>query len=401
MSNEAEAEEVKTEVVENQLTIAVKESGLDKTKAQVLLDNFSGYFQIASDWEKTAKALVITTIHQKVEMKKAREGRLFLKEKRIAIDKTRKNLKEASLREGQTIDALARILTNLIVPIEEDLKAKEEFAERLEAEQKKALNDLRVAETVVYSEFIPAGLDFGAMDESNYQKILTGAKLQQQAKIEAEAKAESDRLAKIEADVAEQKRIREENERLRIEAEAKEKALAEERAKVEAERKVQEDIARKEREAAEAKLKAEREKSESAAKAQEEAKAKELARVQAEWAAKAAIEKEKRDKDEAEFKAKMEAARIEKEKAEAEKAKLAAELKAKADKEAAELKAKEDADRKAANAPDKEKLFALALEIESFPFPVIVNPEGEKVLSNVAILMKKVVAYIRENTDKL
>ena len=32
--------------MEDKLLIIVKESGLEKTKAQVLLDNFSAYFQI-------------------------------------------------------------------------------------------------------------------------------------------------------------------------------------------------------------------------------------------------------------------------------------------------------------------------------------------------------------------
>jgi len=44
--------------MENQLSVIVKESGLEKTKAQVLLDNFSTYFQIASEWEKKAKTIV-------------------------------------------------------------------------------------------------------------------------------------------------------------------------------------------------------------------------------------------------------------------------------------------------------------------------------------------------------
>lgn len=37
-------------------------------------------------------------------------------------------LKESALREGQTIDAIAKILKNLITPIEEDLEKKERFA---------------------------------------------------------------------------------------------------------------------------------------------------------------------------------------------------------------------------------------------------------------------------------
>lgn len=352
-------------VEENQLVKVVNESGLDKTKAQVLLDNFSSYFELASDWEKKANSLVITDVSQKAEMKMAREGRLFLREKRIAIEKTRKTLKENSLREGQTIDAIAKILTNLITPIEQDLESKEKYAEVKEAERKAELKKEREIEVSAYSEFVPEGLDFGSMDDANYQKILSGAKLQKQAKIEADAKAEAERIAKIKAEEEERKRTQEENARLKAEADAKEKALAEERAKAEAARKEAEEKARKEREIAEAKLKAEREK-----------------------------------------------ARIEAEKAAAEKAKLEAELKAKAEAERraimdaqakaeAEKKAKEEAERKAANAPDKEKLIAVANQISSIQFPDFSGEDGKKIISDVKTLLNKVVVFIKDKTDKM
>lgn len=119
-------------IMDNQLITLINENGLDKTKSQVLLDNFSGYFDLAADWERKAKALVITSVEQTAEMKMAGEGRRFLKQKRVAVESTRKQLKEASLREGQTIDAIAKILKNLIEPIEKDLEEKEKFAERIE-----------------------------------------------------------------------------------------------------------------------------------------------------------------------------------------------------------------------------------------------------------------------------
>ncbi len=93
----------KEKEMKNDLALMIKESGLEQTKAQVLLDKFTGYFQIASDWEKKAKAITVTDAGQKAEMQMARTGRLFLREKRIQIDRTRKELKEQSLREGKAI----------------------------------------------------------------------------------------------------------------------------------------------------------------------------------------------------------------------------------------------------------------------------------------------------------
>ena len=54
--------------MENQLQIIVKESGLEQTKAKVLLDNFTNYFEIADEWAKKTKTLVVTNENQKAEM---------------------------------------------------------------------------------------------------------------------------------------------------------------------------------------------------------------------------------------------------------------------------------------------------------------------------------------------
>ncbi len=181
-------EEVMNElVVVDKLAVIVKESGLEQTKAQVLLDKFTGYFQIASDWEKKAKVIVVTDAGQKAEMQMAKTGRLFLREKRIQIERTRKELKEQSLREGKAIDGIANVLKAVIVPIEEYLGQQEKFVE------------------------------------------IKAAEIAERARIEMEEKAEKDRLAKEEAERKEQERIRLENVKLKEEAEEKEKELKEEK----------------------------------------------------------------------------------------------------------------------------------------------------------------------------
>jgi len=215
--------------MENELQVIVKESGLEETKAQVILSKFQDYFAIASEWEAKAKNIVVTSANQKPEMEMARVGRLFLKEKRTAIEKARKELKEQALREGKAIDGIANVLKALIVPVEEYLEKQEKFVEIQEAAKAEAL------------------------------------------RIEVEKRIEEERIAKEKEVAAEQERIRVENERLKQEAVEREKKIAEERkaqeialnaerAKADAERKELEAKAKAEREAAEAKAKAEQEK---------------------------------------------------------------------------------------------------------------------------------------------
>lgn len=346
----------------------VNESGLDKTKSQVLLENFSNYFEIASDWEKKASMLVVNNIEQKAEMKMAREGRLFLKEKRVAVEKTRKALKENALREGQTIDAIAKVLTNLIIPIEKDLEEKEKFAEIQEAKRIDALNEERVKEIEPYTEYIPYGMNLGQLSNDDYNKLLSGAKLQKQAEEEAQRKAEEERIAKEKAEAEERERVRLENERLKKEAEEKERELA----KAKAEREASEEKAKKELEAQKKRLEEERIKAEAQRKAIEE---------------KARLEREENErllKIERDKQAKIEAERIEE-----------------AKRVEAERKAKEDAEKKAKSAPDKEKLFVLATAIYEFSIPEVVSDEAKTITANVKILLSKIETYIKEQANKL
>lgn len=248
----------------NQLELIVRQSGLEVTspKAKELLEQFSSYFDVAADWEKKAATLVVTDASQTAEMKMAREGRLFLKEKRIAIEKKRKELKEQALREGKAIDGMANILKALIVPIEEYLDKQEHFVEIKAAEDTERI------------------------------------------RIEMEQKAEQERVSKEKAEAEERERMRLENEQLRKEAEEKERALAEERAKAEAEKKkLEQEAAAAARKAAEEKAQAE-----AALKVEQDKALAERRRVEAEREAEKRKAEEERQRVEAERKREQEEA---------------------------------------------------------------------------------------------
>ena len=123
----------------NQLQTIVENSGLEKTKAQVLLDKFSNYFEVAAKWETQAKTLKVTDASQTSEMAIARIGRLELRQERIRLENERVDLKAEALREGKAIDGIANVLKAVIVPIEEYLGKQEKFVEIKEAEKKEAI----------------------------------------------------------------------------------------------------------------------------------------------------------------------------------------------------------------------------------------------------------------------
>lgn len=243
---------------ESPLVQIVEQSGLETTKANYILEKFKDFFTVASEWEQKAKALKVTNVSQVAEMKMAREGRLFLKAKRIEVEKARKELKEQSLREGQTIDSIAKILKNLIEPTEEYLEQQEKFKEIEEAKIKAAKTAERIEQLRPYVQDIHESMISDMTDEM-FQSYFTGVKKSHEDKIEAERKAEEERIAREKAAEEERERIRIENEKLKIEREAQEAKLEaerKERERVQAElkaREAAEEKARKEREAAEEK----------------------------------------------------------------------------------------------------------------------------------------------------
>jgi hypothetical protein len=262
----------------SQLEVIVRENALTPVEGKSLIERFGNYEQVAQEWEAKAHAIVVTSVTQTTEMAMAKQARKKFSEMRIEVEKARVAMKEQALRKGQAIDAVAKYLVSLIKPIEDYLK-----------------------------------------DQEDFSKIWAEKKLAEQQALEAQ-KVEEARIAKEKADALEQERIRKENERLKKEAEAKEKALEKERAEQAEKLRVIQLEKEKSEKAAEEKLMAEREKArEEAATAQkiQDAKDAEMARQQKEAEDKRlALEernrklKELADKELAEEKARAEKERL-------------------------------------------------------------------------------------------
>ena len=334
---------------QNKLELIVEKSGLDKQKQDYILERFQDFFKIASEWETTAKSIVVTRPDQVAEMKMAREGRLFLKGKRVEIEKGRKELKEQSLREGKTIDGIASTLKDLIEPIEDYLSEQERFVEIEEEKRKEALRIERTALLTPFNIDLTV-YNLGEMKQEQFDGLLKA----QTEIVENQKKLEFERIAKEKSEAEERERIRIENEKLRKEAERREKEIAEERAKAEAERRAIEEKNRKDREQAEAKAKKEREEAQKSL--DEVHKAKE---------------------------------------------KLEAELKAKAKKEEEERKEKIELEKRAKRAPEKVKLFALAVEIENIKLPDVSSDEAKKIIEDTKSLIIKLTTFIKQKAGTL
>lgn len=448
-----------TELVDDtpqELQVIVQQNSLQPATAQSLQSSFAPIFAQARGVIEKSRGIVVTDTTQKLEMKMARACRLELKGIRVAGDKLRKELKDESLRVGRAIDGFNSILLHIVETEEKRLQAQEDFVEFKEAQRKAALKADR-EKVLAAIQVDPALYQLSDMSEETFQQLVEGTKLARAAEAERRRKEEADRIEREAKAAAEQERIRQENERLKREAaekaeadklakekrhdlhctrmailgaekllsngevqdadfvesygvqtedefmviitrlrerqadqkrladeraeaqrklkEAEEKAAAE-KARVEAERKAAEEKAAKERAAIEAKAKAER-----------EAAAKKHAEEQRVAAEKSRIERESAEKQAAEQKAARE--------------KLEREI---AEQKAAEAKRLADiaeAARKAAAAPDKDRLIAYAYAVQALELPSSSTPEATAIANTVKASRDKFVAWILEKAGGL
>jgi len=211
---------------------------------------------------------------------------------RTGIAAIHKTQKQFFWSAGKFVDAWKNAETLPVEQMEEKLKEKAQFAERLAAERKQKLQDERVALALVHDPDA-ADTDFASMTEKKWEEIYEnlvwlGERRKQKEEEEekarlAEEKAEADRLAKEKAeqkakDVELAKLKKEADERDAKEAEAQKIRDAEAK-KLDDERKAKEkahnaEIAANQKKLAEAKAEADRLEADAKAKADAEAKAK-------------------------------------------------------------------------------------------------------------------------------
>lgn len=311
------------------------EFGIEESKATELIGNLPQIKGERQILEQMYEQVILLDIEDKNTSKKAKELRLKIKENRTkGIEVWHKTSKDFFLKGGQFVDAIKRLEIAVNQRMEENLEQIEKHFEIKEAKRKQELSELRIAELELYSEFVPMGINFGELSDEEYLKIFNGSKLQYEAKLEADKKAEEQRIAqeKEEAEAREQQRL--ENERLKAEAEKREK-------EIEAERKKQAEIL-----------------------AKQKAEAEKIARAEAEKQAKIQAEKDAELKRERDAKAKLEAELH---------AKKEAEAKAESERIAEEKRLRLEADKKA-KAPIKKQL---SIWVDEFTIPEI-NVENEK-----------------------
>jgi colicin import membrane protein len=310
------------------IKINPNEFGLEEKQAETIL---SGLQQILAEREILAQNYSSTI---ELEITEAnipvfKELRRKIADNRTkGIEKWHKVNKEFYLRGGQFVDAIKRKEIAENERMETNLLECEKHFENLEKKRLQELHESRAAQLTTYEVENVNELNLSTMTQDVFDAFLDASRNKYAAKLEAAARAEAERLSAIEAEKARIEAQRIENERLKAEAEAREKEL-------EIERKKQAEL-----------LAAEKAKADAVRKEAEES---------------ARIEREKQE-------AILAQERAEKAKLEAElKAKADAEAKAEAERKASQIAAEKEA-AKLAKAPIKKQLIAWVDTFELPPF---------------------------------
>jgi hypothetical protein len=213
-----------------ELQIIIAEQELEPSKVEGLLEKFTDYLGKAKTIAAQGKHIVVTSEGQKSEMQEAKKLRIELRDIRIAADKTRKDLKEQSLREGRAIDGVYNIIKALIVPVEEHLEKQEKFIEEIEKKRAEEKHQKRVQELSPFVNDISV-YDLKNMSEETFQELLGNSKKAKEDQAKAEKQAEELRITQEKKDAAEKEASRLQREKLEKENEEKQKALDEQKKK--------------------------------------------------------------------------------------------------------------------------------------------------------------------------
>lgn len=387
MNNELEL--ITTDAPE--LARVVSTAALEPTTGERLIRGFAPFFRDAKTILDTSRTITVTDATQVTEIKASRENRLKLRAVRIAADKTRKELKEDSMKLGTAIQSVYNILILDIEKEEKRLQDSEDFAARAEAARKEKLKAERTAALVNADALADlAGYDLAAMPDASFGSLLESFKRAASERKAAAERAEAERVERER--LAAEEAARKEAELLAALAEAK--RVAAELARVEAAAKAERESAAAEAKRLADEARAEQLKRDAEIIAQRAAEKAECDRLQA--IADAAADEERRL-------AKSEAERLAEEarKAREEYARLA---KIEVDRIAAEAKAKAEAAesaRLAAQAPDKEKLVAFAASVEALTVPEVTTEAAQKVRTEVSAKVRNFANWIRAQSAGL
>tara|TARA_R110000772_G_scaffold120327_1_gene226496 strand:+ start:2902 stop:3873 length:972 start_codon:yes stop_codon:yes gene_type:complete len=257
--------------------LAVKVSANKQAEVQTVLEQI---FTGTDEWEKQVDAIEVKDVNDKMSIELAEVARRNSKQARLSAEKIFdskreevQNLKAEFDSEDKLWLKAKQVMQIKFKAIEAKAEWKATFVKRFESEQKELRTQKRINEVSKFAEI--NRFEFEAMSDESFSSFVNGLKTTHENKIEAERKAEADRLAKEKAEAEAREKQRIENQRLKAEADKREKEILAERKASEqkaAKAKAEADLIKAELQAKkDAEIKAENERKQAELKAKTEA----------------------------------------------------------------------------------------------------------------------------------
>lgn len=181
--------------MENEIIEVINKNELPETMAENLKQEFLPFYEKVSGIKDQVKNIKVESADQVELMSEARGARLSLKKIRTETENRRKKLKADIVLKGKAIDGMANIIKHLIVPLENHLQDQEDFIKiQREKERARIIEDRENK----LSEFVDDITVFsvGDMSEDAYNKLLENSRVAYKARIQAEQEAEKERAEK-------------------------------------------------------------------------------------------------------------------------------------------------------------------------------------------------------------
>lgn len=197
-----------------------KEFGLDENKAAQIEQAFAAVNSEREALTAMYAEIIVKEITPEL-IKEAGELRKKLVKVRTGTDRVHKSEKAFSLAYGRFVDAWKNKSNTPVELMEEKLSEIENYYINLEKKRIAQLQLDRIEAVKPYGVENAEQLNLGVMSDEVWHSFLTGTRTNHEAKIEAARKAEQERIEREQAEAAERKRIADENESLKKEAEVK------------------------------------------------------------------------------------------------------------------------------------------------------------------------------------
>jgi len=211
--------------------LAAKVSANKQEEVQTVLQQI---FTGTADWEKQVDSIEVKDINDKMSIELAETARKNAKTARLnaakIFDAKREQVQqiksEFDLEDKLWLKA-KQVMELKFKAIEEKAEWKANFVKRHEAEQKELLTQNRILQATKYAQI--NRIEFENMSNESFESFLSGLQTTYENRIAAEQKAESERIAKEKADAEQREQQRLENEKLKFDADKREREIALER----------------------------------------------------------------------------------------------------------------------------------------------------------------------------